>query len=52
MLADFVKQGFIRETVVDGRKKSYIITPSGQQMVENEYARLKTLVDDYEKNMD
>lgn len=52
LLADFVKQGFIRETVVDGRKKSYIITPSGQQMVENEYARLKTLVDDYEKNMD
>lgn len=48
LLADFVKQGFIRETAVDGRKRSYIITPLGQQMIDEEYLRLKELVSDYE----
>jgi len=47
LLADFVKQDFIRETAVDGRKKSYRITSLGQQMLDNEYTRLKSLVDDY-----
>ena len=50
LLADFVKQGFIRETAVEGRKRSYIITPIGQQILNSEYARLRALVDDYEKN--
>jgi len=49
LLADFVKQGFIKETAVEGRKRSYIITPEGQQILDNEYRRLKTLVVDYEK---
>lgn len=48
LLADFVKQGFITETAVEGRKRSYIITPAGQQILDNEYIRLKTLVTDYE----
>ncbi len=48
LLADFVKQGFIIETAVEGRKRSYIITPAGQKILDDEYSRLKILVEDYE----
>ena len=48
LLGDFVKQDIIRETSVEGRKRSYIITEKGNQMLEEEYKRLKTLVTDYE----
>ena len=51
LLGDFVKQGFIRETAVDGRKRSYIITDSGLEALKEEYERLKTQVLDYEKNL-
>ena len=50
LLGDFVKQDMIRETSVDGRKRSYLITEKGKQMLDEEYERLKTLVTDYEKN--
>ena len=49
LLGDFVKQGFIRETAVEGRKRSYIITESGLEILSEEYARLRAQVDDYEK---
>ncbi len=49
LLGDFVKQGFIRETAVDGRKRSYIITDHGQSVLQEEYKRLKAQVTDYEK---
>ncbi len=49
LLSDFVKQGIIIETAVEGRKRSYIITAKGRNMLEEEYKRLKTLVTDYEK---
>ena len=51
LLGDFVKQGFIRETAVDGRKRSYIITDAGLEALKEEYERLKTQVLDYEKNL-
>ena len=51
LLGDFVKQGFIRETAVDGRKRSYILTDSGRAALKEEYERLRTQVVDYEKNM-
>ena len=51
LLGDFVKQGFIRETAVDGRKRSYIITDAGLEALREEYERLKTQVLDYEKNL-
>lgn len=50
LLGDFEKQGIIRETAVEGRKRSYRITEAGQKMLDDEYARLKQLVVDYEKN--
>lgn len=51
LLGDFVKQGFIKETAVEGRKRSYIITDLGLRTLQEEYERLKTQVLDYEKNM-
>ena len=48
LLGDFVKQDIIRETAVEGRKRSYIISAKGKQMLEEEYSRLRTLVNDYE----
>lgn len=49
LLGDFVKQGFIVETAVEGRKRSYVLTKSGQEVLKEEYERLKAQVDDYEK---
>ena len=51
LLGDFVKQGFIRETAVEGRKRSYILTDNGLAALKEEYERLKAQVVDYEKNM-
>ena len=51
LLGDFVKQGFIRETAVEGRKRSYILTDNGLAALKEEYERLKVQVVDYEKNM-
>ena len=49
LLGDLVKQGFIVETAVEGRKRSYVLTKSGQEVLKEEYERLKAQVDDYEK---
>ena len=51
LLGDFVKQGFIRETAVEGRKRSYILTDAGRMALKEEYERLKAQVDDYERNL-
>lgn len=48
LLGDFVKQGFIRETAVEGRKRSYVITDTGNRLLQEEYVRLKQLVNDYD----
>ena len=48
LLGDFVKQGFIRETAVEGRKRSYILTDAGRMALKEEYERLKAQVVDYE----
>lgn len=49
LLGDFLKQGYIEETAVEGRKRSYILTPAGRQALKEEYERLKAQVVDYEK---
>lgn len=51
LLGDFVKQGFIRETAVEGRKRSYVITDNGLEVLREEYERLKAQVVDYERSM-
>lgn len=49
LLGDFVKQGFIKETAVEGRKRSYVITDAGEELLREEYKRLKAQVTDYER---
>lgn len=51
LLDNFVSQGFITQTNIENRKKNYIITESGKEMLEKEYHRLHKLTDDYEKFM-
>lgn len=45
-LSRFEEKEIIRLTAEDGRRKSYIITDIGIQMLTKEYERLKTMVND------
>lgn len=47
LLEQFVSAGMIRETKVEGRKRSYLITEAGQMALDDEYRRLLTLAADY-----
>ncbi|MBR2045082.1 MAG: helix-turn-helix transcriptional regulator [Agathobacter sp.] len=46
MLAKFEENGVIRLTASEGRRKSYVITEVGREMLQKEYERLKTMVED------
>lgn len=46
MLAKFEENGVIRLTTSEGRKKSYVITETGIDMLTREYERLKAMVKD------
>lgn len=48
LLEQFQCMGFIRETKVEGRKRSYILMEKGKSMLKEEYERLKTKTNDYE----
>ena len=48
LLDNFVKEKIIIETKIENRKKSYIITKLGAEMLEKEYERLNKLKKDYE----
>lgn len=48
MLSKFENNEIIRRTAEEGRRKSYIITESGKQMLRAEYDRLKMMVSDGE----
>ena len=46
LLAKFEQKQLIRLTLAEGRRKSYVITPDGFEMLQKEYDRLKTMVHD------
>lgn len=46
MLAKFEENGVIRLTASEGRRKSYIITDTGREMLRQEYGRLLVMVRD------
>ena len=48
LLEQFLDMEIIRETKVEGRRRSYILTTKGEEMLEKEYARLCAQVADYE----
>ena len=49
LLEQFLKEEAIKETKAEGRRRSYIITEKGQQMLDKEYNRLLGQVADYDR---
>ena len=49
MLAKFEENGVIKLTASEGRRKSYIITEMGREMLQKEYERLLVMVRDGER---
>jgi predicted transcriptional regulator len=49
-LEQFLRAGMIRETKVEGRRRSYILTEKGKGMLEDDYNRIKAQVTDYEND--
>ena len=47
LLEQFLDAGMIRETKVEGRRRSYILTDKGREMLEKECARLTAQLADY-----
>ena len=48
LLEQFADAGMIRETGIEGRKRSYIITDGGEELLRNEYQRLIQQIKDYD----
>ena len=48
LLESFLSAGYIAETKVEGRKRSYLITEAGQKALADEYRRRRTRAADYE----
>lgn len=51
LLEQFLEAGFIVETRVEGRRRSYLITPKGQEMLDQEYVRICAQARDYRQIM-
>ena len=47
LLEQFLEAGMIQETKVEGRRRSYILTDKGKEMLEKECARLIAQLTDY-----
>ena len=47
LLESFQQEGFIRETTVEGRRRSYRITPWGRERLDQERQRLERQLEDY-----
>ena len=48
LLELFVKEELIREAKAEGRRRSYLITEKGRQMLQREYCRIRQQAADYE----
>ena len=48
LLEQFLESEIIRETKVEGRKRSYILTHKGREMMKNESDRLRAQLRDYD----
>ena len=47
LLEQFAYEGMIRETKVEGRKRSYLLTEKGEEVLAQEYRRLCILAEDF-----
>ena len=52
LLEQFNRADFIRETKVEGRRRSYILTDRGRALLQEEYDRVRVLARDYERMME
>ena len=51
LLEQFLEAGMIRETKVEGRKRSYLLTDYGRRTLEKEYERIRAQAEDYRRWM-
>ena len=49
LLEQFLEEGMVRETKVEGRRRSYILTEKGADMLEREYGRIRMQAADYRR---
>lgn len=49
LLEQFLAEGMIRQTKVEGRRRSYILTPKGMDMLQKEYERIRAQSEDYRR---
>ena len=49
LLEQFLDAGMIRETKVEGRRRSYILTEKGRDMLRKEYGRILAQARDFER---
>ena len=52
LLEQFCEAGMIRETRVEGRKRSYLLTRYGRETLEKEYKRIRAQAEDYRRWME
>lgn len=52
LLEQFLDAGFIRETKVEGRRRSYVLTQNGREVLEKERERLEAQLRDYQRMME
>lgn len=49
LLEQFLEADMIRQTKVEGRRRCYILTAKGRQMLQQERARLAAQLEDYDR---
>lgn len=49
LLEQFLAEGMIKETKVEGRRRSYILTKKGMDMLKKEYDRIRAQSEDYNR---
>ena len=49
LLEQFLEEGMIEETRVEGRRRSYLLTARGQEMLSREYERLNAQAEDFRR---
>ena len=49
LLEQFLEEGFIQETKVEGRRRSYILTEKGRETLDKEYRRIQAQAEDYRR---
>ncbi|MCI8761535.1 MAG: PadR family transcriptional regulator [Oscillospiraceae bacterium] len=51
LLERFCQAGMIRETRVEGRRRSYLLTDKGRETLDKEYRRIQAQAEDYRRHM-